>query len=90
VEKTKADRINAFLQDMLGFSDNRSGSANLRKGHDATVADTLDEAAHRVETELNDQPEVKAAMLRTIGTTYVIHRASTWPNITCVRHWIWT
>jgi serine/threonine-protein kinase len=72
VEKTKADRINAFLQDMLGFSDTRSGSANTKKGHDATVADMLDEAARRVETELNDQPEVKAEMLRTIGTTYEI------------------
>lgn len=72
VEKTKADRINAFLQDMLGFSDTRSGSANTRKGHDATVADMLDEAARRVDTELNDEPEVKAEMLRTIGTTYEI------------------
>jgi serine/threonine-protein kinase len=72
LEKTKADRINAFLQDMLGFSDTRSGSANIKKGHDATVADMLDEAARRVETELNDQPEVKAEMLRTIGTTYEI------------------
>jgi serine/threonine protein kinase/Flp pilus assembly protein TadD len=72
VEKAKADRINTFLQDMLGFSDTRSGSANTRKGHDATVADMLDEAARRVETELNDQPEVKAEMLRTIGTTYEI------------------
>jgi serine/threonine protein kinase/tetratricopeptide (TPR) repeat protein len=72
VEKAKADRINAFLQDMLGFSDTRSGSANTKKGHDATLADMLDVAGPRAETELNDQPAVKAEMLRTIGVAYTI------------------
>lgn len=71
-EKRKADRINAFLQDMLGFSDTRSGSANTKKGHDATLADMLDIAGPRAENELNDQPAVKAEMLRTIGVAYTI------------------
>src|SRR5260370_27266280 len=60
LEKAKADRINAFLRDMLSFSDTRSGSPNTKKGHDATLADMLDEAGPRAETELNDQPAVKA------------------------------
>jgi eukaryotic-like serine/threonine-protein kinase len=72
VEKAKADRINAFLQDMLGFSDTRSGSVNTKKGHDATLADMLDVAGPRAENELNDQPAVKAEMLRTIGVAYTI------------------
>jgi serine/threonine protein kinase/tetratricopeptide (TPR) repeat protein len=72
VEKAKADRINSFLRDMLSFSDTRSGSANTKKGHDATLADMLDEAGPRAETELNDQPAVKAEMLRTIGVAYTI------------------
>jgi serine/threonine protein kinase/TolA-binding protein len=72
VEKAKADRINAFLRDMLSFSDTRSGSPNTKKGHDATLADMLDEAGPRAETELNDQPAVKAEMLRTIGVAYTI------------------
>jgi len=72
LEKAKADRINAFLQDMLGFSDTRSGSANTKKGHDATLADMLDVAGPRAETELNDQPAVKAEILRTIGMAYTI------------------
>jgi len=72
LEKAKADRINAFLRDMLGFSDTRSGSANTKKGHDATLADMLDVAGPRAETELNDQPAVKAEMLRTIGMAYTI------------------
>ena len=72
LEKAKADRINAFLRDMLSFSDTRSGSPNTKKGHDATLADMLDEAGPRAETELNDQPAVKAEMLRTIGVAYTI------------------
>jgi eukaryotic-like serine/threonine-protein kinase len=72
VEKAKADRINAFLQDMLGFSDTRSGSPNTKKGHDARLADLLDIAGPRAENELNDQPAVKAEMLRTIGVAYTI------------------
>jgi serine/threonine protein kinase/Flp pilus assembly protein TadD len=72
IEKAKADRINAFLQDMLGFSDTRSGSPNVKKGHDATLADMLDVAGPRAEKELDEQPAVKAEVLRTIGNAYTI------------------
>jgi len=68
LEQAKATRINAFLQEMVGYS-GVSGGTN--HSHDATVADMLDDAAKRVETELADQPEVKAEMLGTIGGTYL-------------------
>ena len=70
LEQAKAERVNAFLNDLVGFSSPLPSSPNRQKGHDATVADMLDEAANRVEVELNDQPEVKAVLLRTIGKTY--------------------
>lgn len=70
VEQVKAARINAFLQEMVGYSAVSTGSPN-HNAHDATVADMLDDAAQRVETELADQPEVKAEMLGTIGGTYM-------------------
>ena len=70
LEQAKAARINAFLQEMIGYSAVGGNSAN-RKGHDATVAEMLDDAAQRVETELKDQPEVRAEMLATIGSTYL-------------------
>ena len=72
LEQAKAARINAFLQEMVGYSDTDPSSANRKKGHDATVADMLDDAAQRVETELAGQPEVKAEMLATIGGTYLV------------------
>jgi serine/threonine-protein kinase len=71
VEQAKAARINAFLQEMIGYSGGTTpGSPKRAKGRDATVIDMLNDAAERVETELEDQLEVKAEMLSTIGNTY--------------------
>jgi tetratricopeptide (TPR) repeat protein/tRNA A-37 threonylcarbamoyl transferase component Bud32 len=72
-ETAKAQRINQFLQEMIGYSAGTTpGSPSRPKGRDATVIDMLDDASKRVETELIDQPEVKAEMLSTIGTTYMV------------------
>jgi serine/threonine-protein kinase len=68
LEHAKAVRMNAFLNEMVGYS-GASGISPTHK-HDATVEDMLDDAAARVEKELSDQPEVRAEMLATIGTTY--------------------
>jgi len=63
-EARKAERINTFMQEMLG-------SVNpAEMGKDVTVRQALDEAAKRVETELADQPEIQAAVRSTIGITY--------------------
>ncbi|HEY6269240.1 MAG TPA: serine/threonine-protein kinase [Candidatus Acidoferrum sp.] len=70
VEKAKADRINAFLQDMLSFSSPSYASPNPRKDPDAKVSEVVEEAARRAESELADQPEVLAEMQRTIGAVY--------------------
>ena len=70
VEAAKAQRINAFLQDMLSFSSPAYGSSNPRKDPDARVSEVVEQAAKRAETELADQPEVLAEMERTIGELY--------------------
>ncbi len=63
-EARKAERINTFMQEMLG-------SVNpAEMGMDVTVRQALDEAAVNVETELADQPEIQAAVRSTIGITY--------------------
>ena len=63
-EARKAERINSFLQEMLG-------SVNpAEMGMDVTVRQALDKAAASVEIELADQPEIRAAVRSTIGTTY--------------------
>jgi serine/threonine protein kinase len=70
IEKAKADRINAFLQDMLSFSSPSYVSPNPRKDPDAKVSEVVEQAARRAELELADQPEVLAEMQRTIGAVY--------------------
>ncbi len=64
LEAEKATRVSAFLREMLGSADPRA------EGRDVKVAAVLDRAAARLETELQDQPEVKAALHLTLGQTY--------------------
>jgi len=60
----KAEQINAFLQQILQ-------SANpWASGKDVTVAQILQDAARRVDTELRDQPEIQSNVRTTIGLTY--------------------
>jgi len=60
----KAEQTNAFVVGMLGSADPRV------TGRDVTVASVLDAASARVESELAGQPDVKAEVLTTLGTTY--------------------
>lgn len=71
IEKAKAEEINTFLQDMLGFANPGWYSPNTQKGSDITVKEALDDVARRVETEFVQQPEVRAELLRNIGTSYL-------------------
>jgi serine/threonine protein kinase len=70
LEQAKAARVNGFLQEMVKSSAAVSGSSN-QKGHEATVTDMLDQAAKQVDTELADQPELRAELLGSIGGTYM-------------------
>jgi tetratricopeptide (TPR) repeat protein len=60
----RAEQIDAFLVDMLGSADPRV------LGRDVTVASVLDAASGRVDRELAGQPDVRAAVHATLGTTY--------------------
>ena len=66
IEQAKTAGMNTFLQEMVSGT---WRTANQR-GSEATVADMLADAAQRVDTELSDQPAVKAEMLLTIGEAY--------------------
>lgn len=69
LEQAKSARINAFLQEMVGYSGLGGGTSAHR--FDATVAEMLDDAARRVNFELAEQPAVRAELLTTIGSTYM-------------------
>ncbi|HEY2714422.1 MAG TPA: serine/threonine-protein kinase [Chthoniobacterales bacterium] len=64
-ERDAAQRINAFLQDMLG------AASPENKGLDVKVKDVLGEASRRAQIELASEPKVMADVLLTIGRTYV-------------------
>jgi tetratricopeptide (TPR) repeat protein len=64
LEAKKAQEINAFVQDMLGWADPHWG------GKDMPVAHVLDGAAQRATDELKNEPEVQAAVQLTIAHSY--------------------
>jgi eukaryotic-like serine/threonine-protein kinase len=64
LEKAKAERVNAFLQEMLSSAD------PLKKGYSVKASDLLADAARRAQIDLASQPEMQAEVLRTIGNTY--------------------
>jgi serine/threonine-protein kinase len=75
-ERNKAQAITVVLQDMLASPD-----AWDEVGADVRVVEVLDGALTEFETKLDDQPEVKAALMHTLGKSYlsldVLDRART-------------
>ena len=64
-QRDVTQRINTFLQDMLG------AAAPEVKGVDVKVIDLLDEASARAKAEIAAEPGVMADVLLTLGHTYV-------------------
>ncbi len=63
-ERAKAQEINRFVTDMLAAPDPAAS------GKDVLVADVLQRASARVDSQLRDQPEVELAVRSTLGTSY--------------------
>jgi len=73
-EQAKAQRINKFFQDMLAYANPDWYAPGHGKPRDLTVVAALDEASKKIENDLNEEPEVKAEILITIGDTYAAMR----------------
>lgn len=65
MEAAKATRVTRFMQEMFRSADPRVD------GKDVTVAEALGLAARRAETDLAAEPEVQAAVLSSIGRTWL-------------------
>jgi eukaryotic-like serine/threonine-protein kinase len=65
IEREKAERVNEFLQAMLSSADPMKGGSNVK------VSDLLIDAERRADVDLASEPEMQAAVRRTIGNTYV-------------------
>ena len=69
-EKTKAEKVNQFLAQMLNYS---NPETTVKKGENEliTVKDVLDKAAKQIENEdFSDQPNVKVQLNYIIGNSY--------------------
>jgi tetratricopeptide (TPR) repeat protein len=64
-EAAKARAVSAFLEGMLAAAGPYAG-----KGASVTVRELLDESARGIAGSLKDQPEVEAAVRRTLGSAY--------------------
>jgi tetratricopeptide (TPR) repeat protein len=70
IEKARAESINAFLEQMLNYSNPVLNLAQ-QNGQKTTIEEVLDEAAKRLESqEFSNQPEVKAELERIIAGSY--------------------
>ena len=65
VERDKATRVAAFLQNVFSAAD-----PALSRGDALTARELLDQGAARIESELADAPAVKADLMQTIGGAY--------------------
>jgi eukaryotic-like serine/threonine-protein kinase len=69
-ERLKAERISEFLAAALEYSDPSAAAPGAKNRRAATISEMLDDFAPRIETELADQPEVRASLQQTVGQAY--------------------
>ena len=61
----KAERVSSLLVGMLEIAD-----PDRTRGENVTARELLDRAAERLESELADQPEMRASLMELIGSIY--------------------
>lgn len=70
LEAAKAERINAFLQSIFASANPSWYSTGFGQRGEVKVVDVLEQAGRRIDTDFKDQPEIRAELHHTIGTTY--------------------
>jgi serine/threonine protein kinase len=63
-ESAKAEKVGSFLENMLTMA------PDDKRGKEITLLSILEEAEKRLETDLKDEPEVRARIHRAIGDSY--------------------
>ena len=69
-EAAKAERINEFLQSVFASANPSWYSSGFGQRGEVKVVDVLEQAGRRIDTDFKDQPEIRAELHHTIGTTY--------------------
>ncbi|HEX8846420.1 MAG TPA: protein kinase [Pyrinomonadaceae bacterium] len=71
IEAAKAERINEFLQSVFASADPNWYSSGFGQRGEVKVVDVLALAGRRIDSDFKDQPEIRAELHHTIGTTYL-------------------
>ncbi|MCP4655183.1 MAG: tetratricopeptide repeat protein [bacterium] len=69
-EAQAARQVATFLVDMFEVTDPFGTAPVESRGGAVTARDLLDRGARRLETELGDQPEIRAQLMNTVGRVY--------------------
>ena len=69
-EAAKAARINEFLQSIFASANPSWYSSGFGQRGEVRVVDVLEQAGRRINTDFKDEPEIRAELHHTIGTTY--------------------
>jgi eukaryotic-like serine/threonine-protein kinase len=70
IEAAKAERINEFLQSIFAAADPNWYSSGFGQRGEVKVVDVLEQSGRRIDEDLKDEPEIRAELHHTIGTTY--------------------
>jgi eukaryotic-like serine/threonine-protein kinase len=70
IEAAKAKRINEFLQSIFASADPSWYSSGFGQRGEVRVVDVLEQAGQRINADFKDQPEIRAELHHTIGTTF--------------------
>ncbi len=65
LERDKAEQIKDFMVELFEVSD-----PSESRGNSITVREVLDRGAQRIDSELQEQPEIQAELMATIGSVY--------------------
>ncbi|MDP1857393.1 MAG: tetratricopeptide repeat-containing protein kinase family protein, partial [Gemmatimonadaceae bacterium] len=66
-ERVRTQRVSDFLRDMLGAADPSWYATSERPGPRTTVGELLESAGRKVDSDLESEPAVRAAILQTLG-----------------------
>ena len=66
----KAERINAYMQNILNFNNPHWLSSNPERNLKATVAEAMDEALKHIDADLAGEPDVQAEILFTLAFSF--------------------
>lgn len=70
IEAAKAERINGFMQSIFAAADPSWYSSGFGQRGEVRVVDVLEQAGRRIDADFKDQPEIRAELHHTIGTTF--------------------